>query len=71
MNKKEKMELILSKVPESQKEAFIAELRAADTKEAREELAKKYQITLAEEEKAAIRAETNSRCTIISLTGTK
>ena len=54
MTRKEKMNLLLSKVPEEQKEAFVAELRAAETKKAREELFKKYKITLTEEEKSAL-----------------
>ena len=51
MTRKEKMNLLLSKVPE---EAFVAELRAAETKKAREELFKKYKITVTEEEKSAL-----------------
>ena len=54
MTRKEKMNLLLSKVPEEQKEAFVAELRAAETKKAREELFKKYKITVTEEEKSAL-----------------
>ncbi len=54
MTRKEKMNLLLSKVPEEQKEAFVAELRAAETKKARGELFKKYKITLTEEEKSAL-----------------
>ena len=54
MTRKEKVNLLLSKVPEEQKEAFVAELRAAETKKARGELFKKYKITLTEEEKSAL-----------------
>ena len=55
MTKKEKMELLLAKVPEEQKEAFVALLRKADTREARSELFQKYGVTLSEAEKAAIK----------------
>ena len=56
MNRKDKMDLLLAKVPEKQKEAFVAELRAAKTKKARGELFKKYQIVLTEKEKSALTA---------------
>ena len=57
MTRKEKMELLLAKVSEEQKAAFVAELRKADTKEARKELFQKYGVTLSDEEKAAINAD--------------
>ena len=41
MTKKEKMEMLLSKVGEEQKADFVAELREAKTKEARQELFQK------------------------------
>ena len=47
MTKKEKMELLLAKVKEEQKAAFVAELREAKTKEAMKELMKKYNIPTA------------------------
>ena len=59
MTKKEKMELLLSKVAEEQKADFVAELREATTKEARQELFTKYNIRLSEEEKEAIKAQSN------------
>ena len=46
MTKKEKMELLLAKVAEEQKAAFVAELRESTTKEARQELLTKYNISL-------------------------
>ena len=55
MTQKEKMELLLAKVPEEEKAAFVALLRKADTKQARGELFKKFNITLSDEEQAAIR----------------
>ena len=42
-------------MPEEQKEAFVAGLRGADTKEARGELFRKFNITLSDEEKAALK----------------
>ena len=59
MTKKEKMELLLTKVAEEQKAAFVAELREAKSKEARQELFTKYNIRLSEEEKEAIKAQSN------------
>ena len=50
MNKKEIVDLILSKVEESKKEAFIQELREAKTKEERMAVIRKYDVTLTKEE---------------------
>ncbi len=50
MTKKAKMILLLAKVPEERKAAFVAELRGAKSREARVELLTKYGITLSEEE---------------------
>ena len=55
MNKKEKMDLLISKVNENQKEAFVAELRDASGKEERIELLKKYDVSLSDEEKEAFK----------------
>ena len=59
MTKKEAMNLLLTKIPEDKKELFVAELRAADSKEERGKILKKYQITLTEEEKAALKARSS------------
>ncbi|MBQ3804064.1 MAG: hypothetical protein II845_10270 [Oscillospiraceae bacterium] len=59
MTKKEKMELLLSKVAGEQKADFVTELREATTKEARQELFQKYNIRLSAEEKEALKAATN------------
>ena len=59
MTQKEKAELLLSKVAGEQKAAFVAELREAKTKEARQELFKKYNISLSAEEKDAMKTDTN------------
>ena len=53
MTKKEKMELLLARVPEEQKAAFVAELREAKTKEAFLAVVKKHNIQLSEEETKA------------------
>ena len=50
MNKKEVMDLMLSKVEESKKEAFVQEFREAKTKEERMDVIRKYGATLTEEE---------------------
>ena len=59
MTKKEKMELLLSKVAQEQKADFVTELREATTKEARQELFKKYNIRLSAEEKETMKTDTN------------
>ena len=59
MTKKEKMELLLAKVAEEQKAAFVAELREAKSKDEWLEVVKKYGIRLSEEEKEAIKAQSN------------
>lgn len=59
MSKKEKIELLLSKVVQEQKADFVAEMREAKTKEARQELLRKYNINLSVEEKEALKANTN------------
>ena len=59
MTRKEKMELLLSKVTEEQKAAFVAELREAKTKEVRQALLTKYNIHLTDEEKETMKAATN------------
>ena len=59
LTKKEKVELLLFKVAENRKADFVAELREAKTKEARQELLWKYNISLSEEEKEAMKTDTN------------
>ena len=59
MTKKQKMELLLSKVAEEQKADFVAELRDAKTKESRQELFQKYNIRLSAEEKEAMKNDMN------------
>ena len=59
MNKKEVIELMLSKVKPDKKEAFTAELRAAKTREERAGIAEKYNAALSEEERKAL-AEADS-----------
>ena len=59
LTKKEKVELLLFKVAENRKADFVAELREAKTKEARQELLRKYNISLSEEEKEAMKTDTN------------
>lgn len=57
MNRKEIMDLLLSKVAEDKKEAFIKEFREAKTAEKRLAVAKKYGAALTEEETKTIKAE--------------
>ena len=58
MTRKERIELLISKVSADQKEAFIEELRGAKTKEERLEVAKKFNATLTEEEAKEFMKET-------------
>ncbi|MBR2834522.1 MAG: Nif11-like leader peptide family RiPP precursor [Coriobacteriales bacterium] len=57
MTRKEKMELLLSKVAEDKKEEFIAALRETTTKEERTEILKNFGVELTKEEFEAITAE--------------
>ena len=59
MSKKEKIKLLLSKVAQEQKANFVAELREAFTKEARQELFQKYNISLSAEEREAMKTDIN------------
>ena len=59
MTKKEKMELLLAKVPEEHKAAFVSELREAKTKEELMEVMKKYSISLTDEEMKAVAPHSN------------
>ena len=63
MNRKFAMDLLLSKVAEEQKEAFVAELREAKTKKERADVMAKYGVALSDEEREAIK---NSRGNEIS-----
>lgn len=58
MTRKEKIDVLLSKISEDKKEAFVAELRAAKTKEERGEILKKYSVALTGEEAKAFKADT-------------
>ena len=59
MNRKEKVNLVLEKVPEEKRDEFVVELRAAETKEARSEVLKKYNAKLTEEEIAIFHETSN------------
>lgn len=56
MTRKEAMDLILSKVDESKREAFVKEFRETKTKKERLEIVKKFGVALTEEEVAKIKA---------------
>lgn len=60
MNRKERMDLLLSKVEESKKEALIAALREAGTKEERIAAARKFGVELTAEETQALKAGAGS-----------
>ena len=55
MNRKEAVDLILSKVGEGKKEAFIQEVREAKTKEERMAVIRKYGIALKKEDLEALK----------------
>ena len=59
MTKKEKMEMLLSKVAEDQKADFVAGMREAKSKDEWLEVVKKYGIRLSEDEKATFKAQSN------------
>ena len=50
MTKKEKLDLILSKLDTDKKEAFISEIRQAKTKEERMEIIRKYGVQVSKED---------------------
>ena len=56
MNRKEALDLILSKVDEDKKEAFIQEIRSAKSKEERMAVIRKYGVVLTKEIAAALKA---------------
>ena len=60
MTRKEAFQQILSRVPEDRKEAFVTELRHAETCKDRLEIMKKFSVTLTEEEMAALKKEAGS-----------
>ena len=55
MTKKEAMDLVLSKVPEEKKEAFVAAIREAKNLKERQEVLKKFDVTLTKDEAAALK----------------
>jgi len=56
MTRKERIDLLLSKIPEDKRDAFVAKLREAKDRKERRELLKEYGVSLTEEEKAAFKA---------------
>ena len=60
MNRMEAVQQILSRVPEDRKEAFVTELRHAESRKERLETMKKFGVTLTEEEAAALKKEAGS-----------
>ena len=57
MTRKEKVDLLLSKIPEDQKEAFVAELREAKDRQERAGVLEKYNAVLTKEEVEAFKAD--------------
>ena len=57
MTKKEAMNLVLSKVPEEKKEAFVTAIREAKNPKERLEILKKFGVTLTEDEAAAFKKQ--------------
>lgn len=57
MTRKEKIDLILSKVSEDQKEALVAELREAKDRKERTGVLEKFNVVLTKEEIEAFKAE--------------
>ena len=55
MTRKEKIDLVLSKIAGDRKESFISEMREAKNKKERLEIIRKYGAVFSEEEKAALK----------------
>ncbi len=69
MNRKEAVDLILSKVGEDKKEAFVQELRSAKSKEERMAVIRKFDIALTKEEAAALKDRKGSEVSDEELDG--
>ena len=55
MKNKDKIDLIIKKISEDQKSAFVAELREAESKHDRAKIFEKYGISLTDEEKTLLK----------------
>ena len=60
MNRKEALDLILSKVEEDKRDAFVQELRSAKSKDERMAVIKKYGIAVTKEEAEALKVRKGS-----------
>ena len=56
MTRRERIDLLLSKIPEDKRDAFVTKLREAKNQEERARLLNEYGVTFTEEEKAAFKA---------------
>ena len=56
MTRKERIDLLLSKLPEEKRDDFVAKLREAKDQKERAQLLKEYGVTFTEEEKTAFKA---------------
>ena len=62
MDKKERIELFLSKIPEDEKKkSFLEEFRSVKTKKDVKELLEKYDITFSDEEVKALQENANKK----------
>ncbi len=57
MTRKERIDLLLTKIPADKRDAFVAALREAKDQKERVKVLQEYGITFTEEEKAAFKAE--------------
>ena len=67
MTRKERIDLVLAKIPEDQRDAFIAKFREAKDREAKMAVVKEYGITFTDEEKEAFKAAPGNEISVSEL----
>ena len=57
MTRKERIDMVLAKIPEDKREAFVAQIREAKDREEKAKVLEEYGVAFTEEEKKAFRTE--------------
>ena len=57
MTRKERIDMVLAKIPEDKREAFVAQIREAKDREEKAKVLEEYGVAFTEEEKKALQAE--------------
>ena len=57
MTRKERIDMVLAKIPEDKREAFVAQIREAKDPKERAKVLEEYGVAFTEEEKKAFRTE--------------